>query len=257
VLAPPGRVPFYVGRQRAGSVARQHLVALQAWPQLLRVAAGTVHLHAAPAQRTAALAHVNAALREQGLVCGWRNETFAITGLRTGALLASTERAACRFWGSLTVGVHANGYQASDQGRPTHLWIAQRSASKATDPGLRDNLVGGGVPQGQSPLQALLREAWEEAGLQPRQVRQGLHTGPVLRISRAVPEGWQLEDVHCFDLRLPERWVPANQDGEVQGFACLPVAEALALARSGAMTVDAARVTLNFLQRHGLAGSRA
>jgi 8-oxo-dGTP pyrophosphatase MutT (NUDIX family) len=257
VLTPPGRVPFYVGRERAGSVALQHLAPLQAWPQWLRVAAGAVHLHTPAAQRTEVLATINTALREQGFVAAWRDETFAITGLHTGALLASTERAACRFWGSLTLGVHVNGYQASDQGRPTHLWIAQRSANKATDPGLRDNLVGGGVPQGQSPFDALLREAWEEAGLQPDQVKQGLHTGPVLRISRALPEGWQLEDVHCFDVRLPASWSPTNQDGEVQGFACLPVADALVLARSGAMTVDAARVTLNFLQRHGLAGSRA
>ena len=79
--------------------------------------------------------------------------------------LALIERAAARFWGTLTFGAHANGYVADAQGRPTHLWIARRSTHKATDPGKLDNLVGGGVPHGQTPFETLVREGFEEAGL--------------------------------------------------------------------------------------------
>ena len=181
----------------------------------------------------------------------WRDELFAITDPATGRPLAQTERAASRFWGTCTLGAHANGYIAGADGRPTHLWVAQRALTKATDPGMRDNLVGGGVPQGQTPHDTLVREGWEEAGLTPAQMATA-RPGRVLRLHRDIPEGVQLEDLHSFDLALPAGLVPQNQDGEVAGFECLPVDQALALAAGGAMTVDAELVTLDFALRHRL-----
>jgi 8-oxo-dGTP pyrophosphatase MutT (NUDIX family) len=161
------------------------------------------------------------------------------------------ERAASRFWGSLTFGAHANGYVRGADGRPAALWIAQRSAHKPTDPGLFDNLVGGGVPLHQQPAEALVREAWEEAGLAPDQARHA-QPGRVLHLARDIPEGFQLEWLFAFDLELPMGFAPQNQDGEVQGFRLLPLADALALAQGDTMTVDAALVTLDFADRHGL-----
>jgi len=131
------------------------------------------------------------------------------------------------------------------------LWIAQRALSKATDPGLHDNLVGGGVPAGQTPLQTLQREAWEEAGLRAEQL-QHVRSGSVLRLLRDVPEGLQFEDLYGYDIALPADFTPNNQDGEVQGFECMPMADVLKLAASGSMTVDASLVTLDFALRHRL-----
>ncbi len=245
------RVPFHVGAALAGSVAREHLPALRSWPRWLTVTDRGVRLEVAPAERDAVLAQMNAALHQQGLVRGWRNETFEIVDLADHARLAHTERAAARFWGTLTLGAHATGYVADGRGRPTHLWLARRADDKATDPGLWDNLVGGGVPAGQTPLQALVREAHEEAGLSPAQVA-GVTPGRVIRLHRDIPEGLQREHVHSHDLRLPPGLVPRNMDGEVAGFELLPVPEALARAAGPAMTVDAALVTLDFALRHGL-----
>jgi 8-oxo-dGTP pyrophosphatase MutT (NUDIX family) len=243
------RVPFVVDGRAVGSVDRNHLQALAAWPTWLRVDAEHVELMAQ--DRDAALATINARLRDLGLVRAWRDELFALFDPQTGERLASTERAACRFWGTLTLGAHANGYVADAQGRPTHLWIARRSASKATDPGLLDNLIGGGVADGQSPRQALVREAWEEAGLSPQQVELAL-PGRVLRLHRDITEGLQLEDLHTFDIPMPAHLQPVNQDGEVAGFDCLPVQQALKAAAGSGMTVDAALVTLDFALRHRL-----
>jgi 8-oxo-dGTP pyrophosphatase MutT (NUDIX family) len=245
------RVPFCMGPCVVGSVARLHLPALQCWPDELEVTAQVVRLRVPPPQRGAVLARINAELRRQGLVRAWRDETFAIVDPASGALLAHTERAAARFWGTLTSGAHANGYLASPGGRPTHLWIAQRAFNKATDPGLFDNLIGGGVPQGQTPHEVLVREGFEEAGLSPAQMRPARAAG-VLRLQRDIPEGLQWEDLHTFDLPLPAGLLPANQDGEVAGFTCMPAAEALALAATTDMTLDAAVVTLDFCARHGL-----
>jgi 8-oxo-dGTP pyrophosphatase MutT (NUDIX family) len=245
------RLPFSVNGRRVGSVARVHLRVLRAWPQWLQADEAGVALQADPAQLGAVLAQLNAALREMGLIRAWRDEAFALFDPADGARLASMERAAARFWGTLTRGAHANGYVADGGGRPTHLWIAQRSPNKATDPGMFDNLVGGGVPDGQTPLQALVREGWEEAGLQPGQM-VAARAGSVLCLQRDIGEGLQHEWLHVYDLQLPAGLEPHNQDGEVAGFRCLPLAQALALAAGTQMTADAALVTLDFALRHAL-----
>lgn len=239
------RVPFVLNGVHVGSVARVHLAVLRA------LGVATSEDGVALQATDAALAALNAALRAQGLILAWRDEPFAIFDPATGARLGTMERAAARFWGTLTLGAHANGYIADAQGRPTHLWIAQRSFSKATDPCKHDNLIGGGVPDGQSPLQALVREGWEEAGLTPAQM-QGTMAGSVLRLQRDIPEGLQHEWLYVFDLALPPGLQPNNQDGEVAGFDCLPLDQALQLAAGDTMTVDAALVTLDFALRRAL-----
>lgn len=245
------RLPFSVNGTAVGSVAREHIGALRAWPQWLRIDDTQVALHVDVGALDGALALINDVLRQQGLIRAWRDEAFALFDPATGARLATMERAAARFWGTLTLGAHATGYVADASGRPTHLWIAQRSPTKATDPGCFDNLVGGGVPEGQTPLQALVREGWEEAGLRPEQMTAA-RAGSVLRLQHDITEGLQHEWLHAYDLPLPAVWVPHNQDGEVAGFDCLPLADALALAAGDRMTVDAALVTLDFALRHAL-----
>jgi 8-oxo-dGTP pyrophosphatase MutT (NUDIX family) len=249
------RVPFLIADgahlRPAGSVARSHLGALNRWPDALQIDSRGVILTLPADERSRFFTVANATLHVQRLIVGWRHETYPVCALDDGRLLATLERAASRFWGTATLGAHCNGYVADAAGRPTHLWIARRSLSKATDPGLLDNLIGGGVPHGQTPHEAVLREGWEEAGLRPADMA-GLQPGRRLRVARDVPEGFQLEWVSVFDLALPADRVPVNQDGEVQSLACLPVAQALAHAAAGEMTVDAALVTLDFALRHGL-----
>ena len=253
------RLPFFIadGGQAwlTGSVARAHLPALARWPHALQLTNelvdGAVTLTLPAAERTGFFALANRQLHQDGLVVGWREETYPVLAQQDGRLLATFERAASRFWGTTTFGAHCNGYVAGADGRPSHLWIARRSYRKPTDPGLLDNLVGGGVPHGQTPAACVLREGWEEAGLSPAQMR-GLQPGRRFRVARDIPEGFQLEEVSVFDLALPPGLQPENQDGEVHSVALMPVADALACAAAGEMTVDAALATLDFALRHRL-----
>jgi 8-oxo-dGTP pyrophosphatase MutT (NUDIX family) len=252
---PATRVPFMLadGAQRVavGSVARAHVATLRRWPQWLDVHDAGVTLTAPVAARFDALSHVNAALHADGLIRAWRDEPFALFDVNGRELGVSMERAATRFWGTLTLGAHCNGHVADADGRATHLWVARRAPTKPTDPNKLDNLIGGGVPAGQSPRDTVLREGWEEAGLQPAQM-QGLQRGRVLRLLRDIPEGLQREWIHVYDLALPAGTVPQNQDGEVAAVALHSVAQALELAAGDAMTVDAALVTLDFALRRRL-----
>ena len=240
------------GEVAIGSVAETHLGALAAWPQWVRISPEAVHLTLGDQHDTITThwAQLNAELRTQGLILAWRDEPYGVWDER-GVSHATIERAASRFWGTLTLGAHCNGYVADEQGRPTHLWVAKRALNKPTDPGMLDNLIGGGVPLGQSPWEALQREAFEEAGLGPEEIAQAT-PGSEIELHCDIPEGLQREHLHVFDLRLAPGRAPVNQDGEVAWHQCWPVADALAAAAQGQMTVDAALATLDFAVRWGL-----
>ncbi|HEY9025828.1 MAG TPA: NUDIX domain-containing protein, partial [Burkholderiaceae bacterium] len=203
----------------------------------------------APA-RDARLAHVHERLRARGLIVAWRDEPYPLRD-RAGGEHGTIERAASRFWGTLTLGAHCNGFVADASGRPTHLWIARRSLSKATDPGRLDNMIGCGVALGQTPREAVVREGWEEAGLVPAQMAR-LATGGLVDLECDIPEGRQHERLHVFDLELPAGLAPRTIDGEVAEHRLMPVAEALARAAAGELTTDATLATLDFALRHGL-----
>jgi 8-oxo-dGTP pyrophosphatase MutT (NUDIX family) len=246
------RLPLRIGALAVGSVAIANLPALAVHAEHVRIEEQGVRLHAS--DPSAALAHINAALRQAGLIRAWRNETYAVLpeGAQAGDTpLALIERAASRFWGTLTFGAHCNGYVADAQGRPAQLWIARRAHTKATDPGKLDNLVGGGVPHGQTPFEALVREGFEEAGLDPATMKRA-QTASVLHLRCDIAEGFMNEHLHSFDLQLPAGLPPHNQDGEVQAWHCRPIAKALEHAARGEMTMDAGLVTLDFAVRHGL-----
>lgn len=243
------RLPFFVGDAPAGSVALDHLPWLQQHAPWLTVSAQAITLDLPAPQRDEALGELHQRLRHDGLLLGWRDEIFPIWDIRTGAVLARIERCAARFWGSLTRGAHCNGYVADDQGRPQRLWVARRSPHKSTDPNRLDNLVGGGVPHGQTPHEALVREAWEEAGLRPEQVATVQSHG-IVELHRDIPEGCQWEWLYVYDLPLSAQVVPQNQDGEVAEFFSVDANGLLEVALSGEMTVDAAVVSLDFAWRH-------
>lgn len=259
------RVPFHVMGRVVGHVDPDHLPLLTevvSDEPLWRVQPSQVTLDAVrpgPAPEVAVLEasldRVHRRLHAVGSLRGWRDEPIALRAEHAGASAdvggVRLERAAARWWGCLTLGSHATGYVPGADGRPERLWIARRALDKATDPGKLDNLVGGGVPHGQSPWQTLHREGWEEAGLSVEQMARA-KPGRVLRLDRGVPEGWQLEHVHAYELALPAGVAPVNQDGEVSAFECVSVAEAIDLAAGLEMTADAVLVTLEFLLRHRL-----
>lgn len=242
---------FVIGDAVVGSVAVEYLDALREFPHAVEVHHDAVRLAVGPGERSAALAEVNARLRSAGLVRAWRDEPYAVVEPGRADVLATIERAASRFWGTLTFGAHANGWVRGVDDRVQTLWIARRSPHKATDPGMHDNLVGGGVPLGQSPHECLLREGWEEAGF-TRERMAAAQPGRVIRLIREIPEGLQHEWLSVYDLELQPHEEPRNQDGEVESFTAMPVADALRVAAGGTMTVDASLVTLDFALRHAL-----
>ena len=191
-------------------------------------------------ERSAQLQAALCQLRERGRIGGWRNEDFCFyldREARPGPMQSAfvqIERAAFRYLGMMSHAVHINGF--TSEGR---MWCGQRSNSKATDPGLWDNMTAGGLSAGESLESCAVRELWEEAGLRDLDPSALLCAGRV-RISRPTPAGWHDETLHVYNLQLPDEFVPSNQDGEVQAFACLSAAQVLAGIADGQWTSDAA-----------------
>lgn len=201
-------------------------------------------------QRSDFLAEVSAALRAAGLTYAWRDELLEIRAGLGRPLLGVIERAVCRSLGITTLAVHMNAFNADGL-----LVVAQRSPSKAIDPGLWDNLVGGMVPAGESPEAALAREAWEEAGLAPADFIAT--RGARFLVEREVPEGWMSEAIQSFDARLAPGVRPANQDGEVAAIEARELEAVLTGIEAGEFTLEASLTTLaNLAARAGLPRDR-
>ena len=114
------------------------------------------------ASRSSALRDVALALRAEGALPAWRNEQYVVATEFGAPPLAHLERGAARYFGIRTWAAHING--VVEHGA-TRMWFARRSESKAVDPGLWDNLVAGGIAAGLSVEQTVIKEAWEEAGI--------------------------------------------------------------------------------------------
>ena len=227
-----------------------------AWPEIFKRDATGVRIAeslASAEARTDAIGRVIQTLHGEGVITGWRNERYAVVTAFDAPPLFHIERAAARFFGTTTFAAHANGY--CGRGADCEIWLARRALSKPIDPGMLDNLVGGGMSAGVAPLDTIVREAWEEAGVAAALARKATANGTI-RLLRAVPEGVQSEVIFVFDLELPRDFQPHNEDGEVTEFRRVPLAQALEILESDAgMTLDASLVMLNFLERRLPAGA--
>jgi 8-oxo-dGTP pyrophosphatase MutT (NUDIX family) len=205
-----------------------------------------------PATRTAALADVCRTLRAEGELPAWRDELYAIAAGFGAPPALLLERGAARWFGVRTWAAHVNG--VVDDGGAVRMWLARRSPTKGVDPGLLDNLVGGGIAAGARVDATVIKEAWEEAGIAADLARQARPAGAV-HVRRAVDDGLQRETVFVHDLALAPDYVPANQDGEAVEHRLVDLPEAARLIAQAdgpdEVTVDAGLVVLDYLLRHG------
>jgi 8-oxo-dGTP pyrophosphatase MutT (NUDIX family) len=240
---------FSIGTDSVGWIRRRDVPALKRWPGVFLLTWNGVAMHPdldSAESRSRAFAEVARELARDGLVTGWRDELYAVVTAFDAPPLARMERAAARFFGIRTFAAHANGIVR--MAGETRMWIARRSRSKPIDPGLLDNLVGGGLTAGADVRAELVREAREEAGMPEALARQAVRRG-CIDILREVPEGVQQETLFAFDLELPPDFVPRNEDGEVAEVRLMSLDEVSRVIGAGEMTLDASLVAAGYLAR--------
>lgn len=243
-LPPAGSRPLAVAGKVAGWVTARATAALRGSPGV-RVDHEALHINADRSHGMTlndVMARAAEVLRDAGCVRGWRNELLDVYG--EGRRLGVIERAAVRPLGLLTKAVHLNAW--SPDGR---LWVAQRSLTKSTDPGLWDTLVGGLAGAGEDLDLSLLRESNEEAGLEPDHIKERSDLRTILRMHRRLPEGYQVEDILVSDCVLAEHVQPRNLDGEVCDIRLLGLTEVCTFLEQDLFTQEAELVVLEGLQR--------
>jgi 8-oxo-dGTP pyrophosphatase MutT (NUDIX family) len=158
-----------------------------------------------------------------------RGEAFDVRAQPGGAVLGEIDRGALPAFGIMAEGVHVNGLVRRADG--LHVWVARRAADKALDPGKLDHIVAGGTPAGLTPWETLIKEAAEEAAIPAALAATARPVGTVCYAMERA-EGLRRDVLHCYDLDLPEDFVPQAADGEVESFALWPVARVLATVRA-------------------------
>jgi len=255
-LAPPrrGLSPWRIDGHTVGWLDQRRLARALEFSGVFRAADGGLEFAAEVADftaRTRALESVSRALAAEGALSPWRDERYAIAAEHGGPPWCVLERAAARYFGIRTFAAHVNGL-VRDAG--VTMWFARRSPAKAIDPGLLDNLVGGGVAAGSTVATTVVKEAWEEAGIDTEVAMQAVPAG-IVEICRSRPDGLQRETIFVHDLWLTPGFEPSSHDGEVVAWRRVEVATAAQLIAnaSGAdvVTADASLVVLDWLLREG------
>jgi 8-oxo-dGTP pyrophosphatase MutT (NUDIX family) len=242
--------PFWIDAQQVGWIRSTDVPLLTRWPDVFDIEATRVTLSRrfdSLELRSAALGTVIGALAADGRIPGWRDETYAIRNAFDAPPLAYIERAASRFFGTMTYAVHLNGVVEYADGAP-QLWIARRSDTKATDPGMLDNVVAGGIGWGFGVEATIVKECWEEAGI-PEEIAALATPGRTVHVLQSLPEGTQAEQIFVYDLALPADFAPRNQDGEVGEHRLARIDEVARWIEEAAMTVDASLASLDCLLR--------
>ena len=252
VLAAPTRSyeAFLVADQLVGWITPERAERLARWPEILRRSGRGIEMAPkldTPESRTTALAVIAHTLSMETALTAWRDERYAVLAGQNRRPLFEIERSAARYFGIHTFAAHGNGLV----GDADHwqMWLARRSAAKAIDPGLLDNLVGGGIASGSDAATTLVKEAWEEAGLPADAARRAKAAGFV-DICRDQPDGLQRETIHVYDLWLSAEFEPANQDGEAVEHRLSSADALLPVLASDEITADASLVIVDFLLRH-------
>ncbi|WP_374372189.1 DUF4743 domain-containing protein [Dongia sp.] len=246
---------FIVAGQHVGWVKPDLARRLLEWPDRFISNDGALALHprlATAPLRSEAMAETLSALRASGLVPGWRNELYPVNTQFNAPPLLVMERAAVPLFGVLAYGVNLNGFVGRGWGMK--VWVARRAATKSVDPNMLDHIVGGGQPIGLTPMENLIKECDEEAGIPAALAGEAVSVGIVTLIFEAV-QGLRIDMQFNFDLELPADFTPQNRDGEVAGFELVPVSELIHRLRSeDDFMYDSAIVQVDFLIRHGFIG---
>lgn len=245
--------PFRIGGQTAGWIHDAFIATLARRPDLFLIQPHAVTLSRdlkTPAERSKALEPFLRELAKEGMIGGWREERYPVAPRWDDEPLMSMERAAIPFFGVRAYGVHLTGYTRRQDG--LHVWVATRSRTKPTYPGMLDNTVAGGQPEGISLLDNVIKECKEEASIGEALARQARPIG-IVTYCLEHKNGLKPDVLFNYDLELPTDFVPRPNDDEIEHFELWPVRRVLERVRDTFdFKFNCNLVLIDFFIRHGL-----
>ncbi|ORX49311.1 hypothetical protein BCR36DRAFT_412829 [Piromyces finnis] len=186
-------------------------------------------------------------------LAGWRDELYPIYGKDHKPLLV-IERAGGGLLGIRHFGVHINGYvrDVDENGKPTiKMWIAKRALTKQTFPDTYDNVVAGGLPVNQTPIECAIRECMEEAYFPEEIAKRVVPVGAVTYTFYNI-DGIKPENQYLYDLELSKDDLPKINDGEVQSFNLWDFEKITEVLKNHEFCPTAGLIVIEFMIRHGI-----
>lgn len=156
----------------------------------------------------------------------WCNEMAPVAPEPGQSPLLEVERCAAAPLGIMTTGVHLNGFVRTRGA--ISMWVARRAYHIAAQPGRLDQIVGGFLPAGADPINQLIGEAREEAGIHAGMLKGVVPAGRT-QFCMKVPLGVKRGGCLVYDLELPTDFTPLNQDGEVDEFILMTSDEVISI----------------------------
>eukprot|EP00494_Astrolonche_serrata_P030625 UN30893 len=105
------------------------------------------------------------------------------------------ERTLGNLLGTCNFGVHLNGYTKNIiTGKPEHIWLGKRAPDKNTYPSHLDQVVAGGLGDGMSVFDCLIKECKEEANLDEALSKQSKHVN-TLYSSTSTSKGRMITEI--------------------------------------------------------------
>ncbi len=252
-------IPFTIRGRMVGRMRPDFAELLKPWPELFSVTRHGVALKCTDAGLAACSARVSGVLEQliaQGELGPFHGECYAAVaedgaeGGKEPLLLIDRAMAPC--FGIRAYGQHVNGIVWSREG--LKMWVSRRADDRQHYPGRLDNLAAGGLPYGLTLSENLAKECWEEAGIPEPLVRTAVSVGAV-SYHMDTEKGFKSDILYCYDLELPEDFVPSCMDGEVQEFYLWPLEQVMELVRdSREFKLNCNLVIIDFLIRHGYLG---
>ena len=104
-----------------------------------------------------------------------------------------------------------------------------------------------------TPAETLVKEAAEEAAIPAELARRAVQVATI-DYAMERPEGLRRDLLYCYDLELPEDFVPRAADGEVEAFELWPIARVMETVRdTDEFKFNVNLVLIDLFQRMGLA----
>jgi hypothetical protein len=103
-------------------------------------------------------------------------------------------------------------------------------------------------------METLVKEAAEEAAIPPELAVKAVKVGEI-GYAMERPEGLRRDCLYCYDLMLPEAFVPQAIDGEVEAFELWPIDRAVEAVRdTDDFKFNVNLVLIDLFIRRGLIG---
>ncbi|GAV19100.1 hypothetical protein MMIC_P0029 [Mariprofundus micogutta] len=249
---PDNFLPFVIDGQRMGYIRHAFADQLARFPECFVVTMDEVMLNpqlTGFAQRSNAVAEVLECLSKTGVVKPLMGEMFPVLAEFGTPAAMQIDRAMVSQFGIRAFGQHLNGYVETGDGMM--MWIARRASDRRAFPDRLDQLVAGGLPHGISLQDNLIKECHEEADMPGQLACTAKAVGSVSYCCE-VEHGLRDDTLLCYDLLLPEEFMPRCNDGEVAGFELMPIEKVAAIvSETESFKPNCNLVIIDFLLRHG------